>query len=96
MAAALYLLLVPHLIAGPIIRYCDIAAHLTTRATGSAELAYSARRFIVGLPKKMLVASIVAGAATSRRRTPTGFGALTMTCDRKPRSTVGIGRHLPG
>ena len=62
-AAALYLLLFPQLIAGPIIRYRDIAAQLATRTIGRADLAYGARRFIVGLAKKMLVANIVAGPA---------------------------------
>ena len=61
--AALYLLLFPQLIAGPIIRYRDIAAQLATRAVARADLAYGARRFIVGLAKKMLVANIVAGPA---------------------------------
>ncbi len=62
-AAALYLLLFPQLIAGPIIRYRDIAAQLTRRTVGTADLAIGARRFIVGLAKKMLVANVVAGPA---------------------------------
>ena len=61
--AALYLLLFPQLIAGPIIRYRDIAAQLATRTVARADLAYGSRRFIVGLAKKMLVANIVAGPA---------------------------------
>ena len=62
-AAALYLLLFPQLIAGPIIRYRDIAAQLTARVVTRADLASGARRFIIGLAKKMLVANIVAGPA---------------------------------
>ncbi len=62
-AAALYLLLFPQLIAGPIIRYRDIAAQLTARVVSMADLACGARRFIIGLAKKMLVANIVAGPA---------------------------------
>ena len=61
--AALYLLLFPQLIAGPIIRYRDIAAQFAARVVTRADLAYGARRFIVGLAKKMLVANIVAGPA---------------------------------
>ena len=61
--AALYLLLFPQLIAGPIIRYRDIASQLAHRVVTRADLAYGARRFIVGLAKKMLVANIVAGPA---------------------------------
>jgi alginate O-acetyltransferase complex protein AlgI len=59
-AAALYLLLFPQLIAGPIIRYRDIAGQLHRRTVALGDVAYGARRFIVGLAKKMLVANIVA------------------------------------
>jgi len=62
-AAALYLLLFPQLIAGPIIRYRDLAAQLAVRQVGVADLALGARRFIIGLAKKMLVANVVAGPA---------------------------------
>jgi len=62
-AAALYLLFFPQLIAGPIIRYRDLAAQLATRTVGVTDLALGARRFIVGLAKKMLIANVVAGPA---------------------------------
>jgi alginate O-acetyltransferase complex protein AlgI len=58
--AALYLLLFPQLIAGPIIRYREIAAQLTARVNTVPDFAYGIRRFTVGLAKKMLVANIVA------------------------------------
>ena len=58
--AALYLLLFPQLIAGPIIRYREIASQLTARIHTTADFAYGVRRFIAGLAKKMLVANIVA------------------------------------
>jgi alginate O-acetyltransferase complex protein AlgI len=58
--AALYLLLFPQLIAGPIIRYREIAAQLSARVHSEADFAIGVRRFIVGLAKKMLVANIVA------------------------------------
>ena len=61
--AALYLLLFPQLIAGPIIRYRDIADQLARRTVGLDDLAYGMRRFIIGLAKKVLVANIVAGPA---------------------------------
>lgn len=62
-AAALYLLLFPQLIAGPIIRYREIADQLASRRVGLSDAAYGARRFVIGLAKKMLVANIVAGPA---------------------------------
>jgi alginate O-acetyltransferase complex protein AlgI len=61
--AALYLLLFPQLIAGPIIRYREIAGQLARRIVTSDDLAYGIRRFIVGFAKKMLVANTVAGPA---------------------------------
>jgi alginate O-acetyltransferase complex protein AlgI len=61
--AALYLLLFPQLIAGPIVRYRDIAAQLTGRVVTLDGFATGIRRFVIGLGKKMLVANIVAGPA---------------------------------
>ena len=58
--AALYLLLFPQLIAGPIVRYRDVAAQLTARVVDRDGFATGIRRFVVGLGKKMLVANIVA------------------------------------
>ncbi len=61
--AALYLLLFPQLIAGPIIRYRDIAGQLAKRTVCLDDFAYGVRRFVVGLAKKVLIANIVAGPA---------------------------------
>jgi alginate O-acetyltransferase complex protein AlgI len=61
--AALYLLLFPQLIAGPIIRYRDLADQLARRIVTLDDFAEGVRRFIVGLAKKVLVANIVAGPA---------------------------------
>jgi alginate O-acetyltransferase complex protein AlgI len=61
--AALYLLLFPQLIAGPIIRYRDIADQLAQRFVSVDDFAYGVRRFVIGLAKKVLVANVVAGPA---------------------------------
>jgi alginate O-acetyltransferase complex protein AlgI len=58
--AALYLLLFPQLIAGPIIRYHEIADQLAARDVTIDGFAYGVRRFIAGLAKKMLIANVVA------------------------------------
>jgi alginate O-acetyltransferase complex protein AlgI len=58
--AALYLLLFPQLIAGPIIRYRDIADQLALRRVSLDDFAYGIRRFVIGLAKKVLVANVVA------------------------------------
>ena len=61
--AALYLLLFPQLIAGPIIRYREIADQLARRIVTIDDFAYGVRRFIIGLAKKVLIANVVAGPA---------------------------------
>ncbi len=61
--AALYLLLFPQLIAGPIIRYRQIASQLARRVVTADSFAYGTRRFIVGFGKKMLIANAAAGPA---------------------------------
>jgi alginate O-acetyltransferase complex protein AlgI len=61
--AALYLLLFPQLIAGPIIRYRDIADQLASRVVTIDDFAYGVRRFVIGLAKKVLIANVVAGPA---------------------------------
>jgi len=61
--AALYLLLFPQLIAGPIIRYRDIADQLARRWVTADDFAYGIRRFVIGLAKKVLIANVVAGPA---------------------------------
>src|SRR5947208_3765821 len=61
--AALYLLLFPQLIAGPIIRYRDIADQLARRTVRLDDFAYGVRRFVIGLAKKVLIANVVAGPA---------------------------------
>ena len=59
----LYILFFPQLIAGPIVRYHDIAAELLARRVSSADFAEGIRRFAVGFAKKMLVANTVAVVA---------------------------------
>ncbi|MCE9594723.1 MAG: MBOAT family protein [Planctomycetes bacterium] len=55
---ALYLSLFPQLIAGPILRYKDIAPQLSTRKVTLDGFAYGVRRFVVGLGKKCLIANV--------------------------------------
>ncbi len=60
---ALYILLFPQLIAGPIIRWRDIADQIPSRRERLADRAYGVRRFIVGLGKKMLIANTLGSVA---------------------------------
>jgi alginate O-acetyltransferase complex protein AlgI len=58
--AALYLLVFPQLVAGPIVRYRQIADQLSSRLTSLDDFGYGVRRFIIGLSKKMLIANTLA------------------------------------
>ena len=51
-----YVALFPQLIAGPIVRYTDIARELDSRATTWDDLACGLRRFLIGLGKKVIMA----------------------------------------
>src|SRR5882672_3760985 len=73
--AALYLLLFPQLIAGPIIRYRDIADQLARRVVSIDDFTYGVRRFVIGLAKKVLIANVVAGPADKIFAMP--FGELS-------------------
>lgn len=60
---ALYILLFPQLIAGPIIRWRDIESQMRDREQRMADVAYGVRRFVLGLVKKVLVANTLGAAA---------------------------------
>ena len=54
---AAYIALFPQLIAGPIVRYSDVAAQLKERTHSWEKVALGARRFVLGLAKKILIAN---------------------------------------
>ena len=66
---ATYIAMFPQLIAGPIVRYTDIAAQLEQRTITLAGAASGARRFAVGLAKKVLLADSLAAIGTAWRAT---------------------------
>ena len=51
-----YVVLFPQLIAGPIVRYVDVARELDERTHSWDEIAQGLHRFIVGLAKKIIIA----------------------------------------
>ncbi|MDR0492011.1 MAG: MBOAT family protein [Oscillospiraceae bacterium] len=53
-----YVTMFPQLIAGPIVRYVDIARELGRREHTLPRFAVGARRFVIGLGKKMLLANM--------------------------------------
>jgi alginate O-acetyltransferase complex protein AlgI len=60
---ALYISFFPQSIAGPIVRYHDVADQLAERSITREGLAEGVRRFILGLGKKMLIANSLAAPA---------------------------------
>ncbi len=59
----LYISFFPQLIAGPIVRYKDIAREIDERHTDIRNSAFGLRRFIVGLGKKVLISNTMAVVA---------------------------------
>jgi alginate O-acetyltransferase complex protein AlgI len=57
---ALYIACFPQLIAGPIIRYHDVADQISDRRVTRSGFAYGVERFILGLGKKVLIANVLA------------------------------------
>ena len=56
---ATYISMFPQLIAGPIVRYKDVAAQLEKREHGIDKVAIGIRRFVFGLSKKVLIANVL-------------------------------------
>ena len=60
---ALYICLFPQLIAGPIVKYHDIAEQIDSREVNFDKVQYGVKRFIIGLSKKMLIANTMGAIA---------------------------------
>ena len=89
----LYISLFPQLIAGPIVRYSDVAAQIDDRQFDASEAFYGATRFCIGLAKKVLladaagkVASQILDGTMSRFASPTAY---TLNC-----GTAGTGLYM--
>ena len=59
----LYISFFPQLIAGPIVRYRDIAQEIDQRSASAADVARGLRRFVFGLAKKVLISNTVGAVA---------------------------------
>ena len=73
---ALYVMLFPQLIAGPIVRYSDVEREIGRRRTGLKDAYEGAFRFMVGFIKKILLANAVGKAADLAFVLEPGRGAL--------------------
>ena len=65
-----YVTLFPQLIAGPIVRYADVARELDSRQHNWGNIIYGVRRFLVGLGKKILIADQFALLIQMFRQSP--------------------------
>ena len=54
-----YIMMFPQLIAGPIVRYCDIESEIRHREYSASEFLQGFNRFIIGLSKKILIADVI-------------------------------------
>ena len=66
---ACYVTFFPQLIAGPIVRYTDIARQLRCRDYSLAQFREGTRRFLVGLGKKVLLANLLGEICAAWRQT---------------------------
>ncbi len=74
----LYVSFFPQLIAGPIVRYKDIAQQIRKRETSIEKFGEGAKRFVLGVGKKILLANhlaIVAEATLGNVKNDPGFAA---------------------
>lgn len=60
----LYIALFPQLVAGPIVRYEDVADEIKSRRHTLEQLANGLSRFIIGLSKKLLIADVCGSVVT--------------------------------
>lgn len=60
---ALYICLFPQLIAGPIVKYHDVAEQIDSREVNFEKVDIGVKRFIIGLAKKMLIANTMGAIA---------------------------------
>jgi len=69
---ACYVTMFPQLVAGPIVRYSDIAEQLVSRTVSKERFVSGISRFVVGLGKKVLVANTVSTVAEEIFTLPKG------------------------
>ena len=71
----LYIMMFPQLIAGPIIRYCDVADQIRERQSTLDDRLQGFYRFVIGLCKKILIADVI-GAEVDAVLGPSNYALL--------------------
>ena len=61
----MYISMFPQLVAGPIVRYVDVAAEIDDRKVAIEDFSYGIQRFIIGLFKKIIIADNMAVIANA-------------------------------
>ena len=61
----MYISMFPQLVAGPIVRYVDVAAEIDDRKVTIEDFSYGVQRFIIGLFKKIIIADNMAVIANA-------------------------------
>lgn len=61
----MYISMFPQLVAGPIVRYKDVAAEIEDRRVSLEDFSYGIQRFIIGLFKKIIIADTMAVIANA-------------------------------
>lgn len=75
---ALYITLFPQLVAGPVLRYSDIAPQIEERTHSLDKITVGVQRFIIGLSKKVLLANVLGEIADKVfMQSPDAFTPLT-------------------
>ena len=77
---AAYISLFPQLIAGPIVRYSDVAAQLVERKTTVDTFSWGVRMFSIGLAKKVLLANQFALLWEQAAKDPMAAGTVVAWC----------------
>ena len=72
----LYIVMFPQLIAGPIVRYCDIADQIRNRESLYTDRLHGFYRFVLGLCKKVLIADVI-GFQVDQVLGPSNYDVLT-------------------
>ena len=72
----LYIVMFPQLIAGPIVRYCDIADQIRNRESLYTDRLHGFYRFVIGLCKKVLIADVI-GFQVDQILGPSNYDVLT-------------------
>ena len=73
---AAYISLFPQLIAGPIVRYSDVALQLKSRSCDAIQFSIGVRLFVIGLAKKVLLANQFALLWEAVQADPAASGTL--------------------